>query len=86
MIKNFLKNQFLILFLIFSFSCNSDQESSEKNSTECEQIVFMIEDCMDLHRGALKYLKDCGELSLEVAKSTKSCEELINYTGMDVYR
>ncbi len=74
---------FLITFLIAVsiFSCS--QESKQNNDLDdCSKIKIMIEDCMDLHRGALGYLENCGSLELEQAKSYQTCDELLDHVGI----
>lgn len=65
-------------FFAFSFSCVEKKKEVEV-STECEQIKDIVTDCMGLHRGALDYIKNCGDISLEEIKSINNCKDIINY-------
>ncbi len=74
----------IIAFLIILSLFSCDQESKVNHELdECSEIKIMIEDCMHLHRGAFAYLKSCGSLSLDQAKSYQACDELLEYVGIN---
>ena len=72
----------IILCLAFFFastvSC-SEKKIETKVATECEQIKDIVTDCMGLHRGALNYIKSCGDSSLEEIKLINNCKDILYY-------
>ena len=58
-------------------SCS--EKKVELPKTECEQIKDIVTDCLGIHRGALGYIKDCGDSKLEEIKKLNTCEEIFNY-------
>lgn len=67
-------------FFAFSFSC-SEKKVEEVNqlNSECVEIKNILTDCLGLHRGALGYVKNCGDVDLEVIKELNNCEEIFNH-------
>ena len=78
-----LKASLITFVLITCLFCCSAKENSKENISECRQLTYMIEDCMKLHRGALNYLDNCGSLNLDQAKTYDTCEELLEYVGVE---
>ena len=72
-----------VLFFALLFCCGSNEESNIEVS-DCRKITIAVEDCMNLHRGALKYIKDCGSLKLETVESYDSCDEILDYFGVSL--
>ena len=72
----------IVLIILTIVSCNQENDNLN-NLDECSQLLIMIEDCMNLHRGAFAYLESCGSLDLEQAKSYQTCDELLEYVGLD---
>jgi len=85
MFSNIKKKLFLFFLICTLFCCNQEDDKKEEVS-ECRQLTVIIEDCMGLHRGALNYLEDCGSLKLEEANSYETCEELLEYVGLDDFK
>ncbi len=81
-----LKYKLIAFILIACLFCCSEEESSKENISECRQLTYMIEDCMNLHRGALNYLDSCGSLDLDQAKTYDTCEELLEYVGLERFK
>ena len=77
-----LKNNLFSIILVFILSCCNQEENKNEEVSECRQITIEVEDCMDIHRGALSYLEDCGSLELEKVKSFDTCEEILDYFGI----
>ena len=75
-----LKNIIICLAFFFTsaISCSEKKVETEVK-TECEQIKDIVTDCMGLHRGALGYIKNCGDSSLEEIKKLNSCEDILYY-------
>tara|TARA_B100001094_G_scaffold320410_1_gene366588 strand:- start:1386 stop:1631 length:246 start_codon:yes stop_codon:yes gene_type:complete len=71
----------MICFAFFFASATSctEKEKEVNITTECEQIKDIVTDCMGLHRGALNYIKSCGDISLSELDVLDSCEEKLNY-------
>lgn len=67
----------LAFFLSSTMSCS--EKKVNKAQTECDQIKDIVTDCLNLHRGALKYVKSCGDSSLEEIKKLNTCEEIFQY-------
>jgi hypothetical protein len=71
-------------FFSFTLSCsersdNSDRKSLNNKITNCDQIKNIVTDCLGLHRGAIDYVKNCSDISLEEIKKLNSCEEIFEY-------
>lgn len=60
-------------------SCKSKEEVQLELKSECDQIKDIVTDCLGLHRGAINYVKNCGDIALEEIKKINSCEEIFNY-------
>lgn len=83
---NNIKNKLLIcLFSLVLFCCNQEDNKKEEVS-ECRQLTIIVEDCMDIHRGALNYIDSCGSLELEEVKSMDTCEEILDYFGINLIK
>jgi len=69
--------------IIFSgiISCEGKIEDKHEKS-ECEEIIEVIEDCMGLHRGALKYIDSCGTITLKNISAYNTCDELLEHVGL----
>ena len=67
----------IVFFLASTMSCS--EKKVELPKTECEQIKDIVTDCLGIHRGALGYIKNCGDISLLKIKELNSCEEIFNY-------
>ena len=74
---------FVFVVIIIIFSCNEDIINRQEVS-DCEKITNIVEDCMNLHRGALGHIKDCGSLELEIVETYESCEEVLDYFGISL--
>lgn len=85
-IFNNIKIKLFICFFSLMLFCCSQEDIKKEEVSECRQLTAMIEDCMGLHRGALNYLEDCGSLKLEEANSYETCEELLEYVGLDDFK
>ena len=83
---NKIKNNFFSIVLVLFLSCCSQEENKKEEISECRQLTIIVEDCMDIHRGALNYLEDCGSLELEKVKSFDTCEEILDYFGISLVR
>lgn len=81
MFVNIKKKLSLCLFC-FLLLCCSHEEENKAELDDCSQILILVEDCMDFHRGALGYIKSCGSLDLNVANSYDTCEEVLDYFGI----
>ena len=82
--KNFIVNfSFIFVLILLFFSCNEDA-IKYKEVSDCEKITNRVEDCMELHRGALGHIKDCGSLELEIVETYESCEEVLDYFGISL--
>ena len=68
----------LAFFFASTVSC-SEKKKEIKVTTECEQIKDIVTDCMGLHRGALNYIKSCGDASLEEIKLINNCKDILYY-------
>ena len=66
-------------FLASTFSCSKTYKKIDETKPECEQILDVVTDCMDLHRGALDYVDNCGDASIEEIKNIKNCAEILIY-------
>jgi len=66
-------------FLASAFSCSKTYKKIDETKPECEQILDVVTDCMDLHRGALDYVNNCGNASIEVIKNIKNCQDILDY-------
>jgi len=66
-------------FLASVTSCSEKKEYIEVSKTECDQIKDVVTDCLGLYRGALKYVENCGNISLLELNSFKTCEEKLNH-------
>lgn len=68
-------------FFSFTLSCSeqSDKKVLNNKITNCDQIKNIVTDCLGLHRGAIHYVKSCGDISLEEIKKINSCEEIFEY-------
>ena len=69
----------LAFFLTSVTSCSEKKEDIEIPKTECEQIKDIVTDCLGLYRGALKYVENCGNISLVELNSLDTCEEKLNH-------
>ena len=69
---------FFAFFFASAMSC-TEKEKEVKVTTECEQIKDIVTDCMGLHRGALDYIKSCGDITLSELNTLSTCEEKLNY-------
>ena len=69
----------LAFFLASVTSCSEKKEDIEIPKSECEQIKDVVTDCLGLYRGAFKYIKSCGNISLLELNSFKTCEEKLNH-------
>jgi len=69
----------LFLMLVQLSSCKSKEEVQLELKSECDQIKDIVTDCMSIHRGALDYIKNCGDISLKELKEIQSCEEILNH-------
>lgn len=75
-----LKKTMLCLAFFFASTFSCVEKKKEVNlSTECEKIKDIVTDCMGLHRGALGYIKSCGDISLRELKEIKSCKDILNH-------
>ena len=79
-------NYFFSIMLIFFLCCCSQEEKKKEEVNECKELTMLVEDCMGLHRGALNYLEDCGSLKLEEVEALDTCEEILEYTGLDSFK
>jgi hypothetical protein len=68
---------YFTFFFVSTMSCS--EKKVELPKTECEQIKDIVTDCMGLHRGALDYIKSCGDISLEEINLINTCDEILNY-------
>ena len=68
----------LLFFLVSAFSC-SEKKQPVATKTECEQIKDIVTDCLGIYRGALGYIKSCGNISLSEIESLDSCEEIFDH-------
>jgi hypothetical protein len=68
-------------FFTFTLSCSEvdNKEDISNKITLCDQIKNIVTDCLGLHRGAIHYVKSCGDISLEEIKKINSCEEIFEY-------
>ena len=74
----------LFFFILFVICCNKEYNKTRiKELDECSQMIVLVEDCMGLHRGALDYIDSCNGLYLEEAKLYNTCEELLEYFGIE---
>ena len=79
-----MKKSFIVTVLIILSIMSCNQEDNRKsNIDKCSQLLIMVEDCMNLHRGALAYLENCGSVNLEQAKAYQTCDELLEYVGIN---
>ena len=73
----------LILFFTFFFastiSCSKTHKKIDESKSECKQILDIVTDCMDLHRGAFDYINNCGNASIQEIKHLKTCDKILNY-------
>ena len=69
---------YFAFFFTFTLSC-SEKDNKKNEVTDCDQIKNIVTDCLGLHRGALNYVKSCGDIELEEIKKINSCEEIFNY-------
>jgi len=67
----------IAFFLASTMSCS--EKKVKLPQTECEQIKDIVTDCLGIHRGALRYIKSCGDISLLKIKELNNCEEIFNY-------
>ena len=67
----------ITFFLSSTMSCS--EKKVIKTQTECEQIKDIVTDCLGIHRGALGYIKDCGDSRLSEIKKLNNCEEIFYY-------
>jgi hypothetical protein len=76
----FKKIMFVVTFFLAStFSCSKTYKKIDETKPECEQILDVVTDCMDLHRGALDYVNNCGDANIEEIKAIKNCDEILEY-------
>ena len=68
-----------VFFVSSAFSCSKTYKKIDETKPECEQILDVVTDCMDLHRGALDYVNNCGGASIEEIKAIKSCDDILHY-------
>jgi len=73
---------FSMLILTSVISCDENTKTLESPKTECNQIKDVITDCLGLHRGALRYIDNCGNISIDVIESLNSCEEKLDYINI----
>ena len=67
-------------FFAFTFSCSEKKsEEIEQINSECVEIKNILTDCLGLHRGALDYVKNCGDVDIRKIKELNSCEEIFNH-------
>ena len=66
-----------MFFFVSTISC-SERKEIDVPKTECEQIKDIVTDCLGLYRGALKYVENCGNISLSELNSLDTCEEKLN--------
>tara|TARA_B100000035_G_scaffold298459_1_gene292251 strand:- start:476 stop:727 length:252 start_codon:yes stop_codon:yes gene_type:complete len=68
-------------FFAFTLSCSErvDKKTLNNKITNCDQIKNIVTDCLGLHRGAIDYVKNCGDINLEEIKKINSCEEIFEY-------
>lgn len=66
-------------FLASAFSCSKTYKAIDETKPECEQILDVVTDCLDLHRGALDYVNNCGDASIEEIKLINSCDAILEY-------
>lgn len=75
--------KYIMFCLAFFFasvtSCSEKKEDVGLHKSECEQIKDIVTDCLGLYRGALGYIKSCGNISLSEIESLASCEEIFEY-------
>lgn len=71
-----------VLIILSIMSCDRENDKSS-NLDECSQLLIIVEDCMNLHRGAFSYLENCGSLDLSQAKSYKTCDEILEYVEIN---
>ena len=75
--------KYFIFFLAFFFasavSCSEKDKEIPVPKTECEQIKDVVTDCLGLHRGALSYINNCGNISLIKIKELNSCKEIFDH-------
>ena len=83
---NNIKNKLLVCFFSLMLFCCNQEDKTKEEVSECRQLTIVIEDCMGLHRGALNYLEDCGSLSLKEVETLDTCEEILEYTGLDNFK
>ena len=67
----------LTFFIASTISCSEKKTKTE--NTECDQIKNVLTDCLEIHRGAFNYIKDCGDLSLDEISNLNSCQEVFDY-------
>lgn len=76
----FKKTIFIVTFFLTSaFSCSKTYKKIDETKPECEQILDVVTDCLDLHRGALDYVDNCGDASIEEIKLIKNCDDILEY-------
>lgn len=76
----FKKTIFIVTFFLASaFSCSKTHKKIDETKPECEQILDVVTDCLDLHRGALDYVDNCGDASIEEIKLIKNCDDILEY-------
>lgn len=74
-----LKKILICFSFFFAFSISCSEKKVELTKNECDQIKDIVTDCLQLHRGAFNYIKNCGDLSLEKIEKINNCKEILYY-------
>ena len=76
-----MKKFYILLIVLFSFTINCDDKNNneDKKSSECQEIIEKVEDCMNLHRGAFSYIDSCGEIEIKEVNRFDSCDQMLEY-------
>ena len=83
---NNIKNKLLVCFFSLVLFCCNQEDKTKEDVSECRQLTIIVEDCMEIHRGALNYIDSCGSLDLEEVKSLDTCEEILDYFGINLIK
>ena len=76
-----MKKFYLLFVFLFAFTinCSEKKNLSSEKSKSCKEVIELVEDCMELHRGSLSYIRTCGEVEINDVRNLKTCGQVIEY-------
>jgi len=63
-------------------SCEGEVKDSTNNtymSEDCEEVLNVLADCLEVPRGSFGYITSCGDIVIRDVEKNETCEEKVEF-------